>query len=246
MLIYHPRMTLPAFQFRWVPFLAMLAGMALFVTLGLWQAGKGNRLEAELTQRAARQLLGATPVGAALLDAASLQDAPIMVSGVYEPEHQVFLDNRQENDQPGVHVLTPLRIEGSQTRILVNRGWVGWPHGRSVLPSVDTPSGPVRVRGVAAVPSIKKFFLMPERVESDGRLLSRIDLARLATQWGQTLQPVVLLQDAADADDGLIRHWPPPENRVATHRGYAFQWFGMALALLVFYLVAGFRRGEPA
>ena len=239
-------MSLPTFKFRWIPFLAMLAGMALFIQLGLWQSGKGDRLEAELGQRAQRQQLGPTRLGPALVDAAAVQDAPITVTGVYEPERQFFLDNRQENNQPGVHVITPLRIEGSQTRILVNRGWVGWTHGRAVLPVVDTPAGPVQIRGLAFVPSTKKFFLMPERVESDPRLRERLDLAHYAAQLGQPLQPVVLLQDPGDARDNLVRHWPPPENRVGMHRGYAFQWFGMAVALLLFYLVAGFHQGSKA
>lgn len=42
------------------------------------------------------------------------------VRGVYEPEAQFFVDNRQEDGKPGVHVVTPLKIEGSETRILVN------------------------------------------------------------------------------------------------------------------------------
>jgi len=57
---------------------------------------------------------------------------------------------------------------------------------------------------------------------------------------------VVLQQTSADASDKLVRRWDPPEDRVAMHRGYAFQWFGMALALLVFYLVAHIRSKETA
>ena len=91
-----------------------------------------------------------------------VQDAPITVVGNYEPDKQIFLDNRQEHGLPGVHVITPLKIEGSDTRILVNRGWAGWTQGRSVLPRVSTPTGRVQITGLASVPSAKKFFLMPE------------------------------------------------------------------------------------
>lgn len=242
MRIYHPSMLLTDFKFRWVALLAVVAGLVLFIELGLWQTHKGDRLQAQLDQRAARQHNVATRITADLVDAAALQDAPITVAGVYEPERQFFLDNRQENGQPGVHVITPLRIEGSDVRILVNRGWIGWTQGRSVLPQVSTPAGPVQVSGVALVPSTKPFFLMSERPEASARLWLRIDLARFAARSGQSVQPVVVQQNQDDASDGLIRHWPPPENRVGTHRGYAFQWFGMALALLVFYLVAVFRK----
>jgi len=234
------------FTFRWIPLLATLAGLVLLVYLGLWQAGKGDRLEAELSQRQARGQLGPQRLDGALVDAGALQDAPVTVTGQYEPEGQFFLDNRQLDGQPGLNVLTPLRIKGSATRVVINRGWVAWPRGRDVLPVVATPVGEVTVRGVASVPSTKKFFLMPEAPSAQGKLRLRVDLPGIAVQAGQTLQPVVILQDADDANDALVRRWDPPENRVDKHRAYAFQWFGMALALVIFYLLASVRRRKTA
>jgi surfeit locus 1 family protein len=234
------------FDFKWFPATATLLGLMLFVYLGLWQSGKGNRLEAELAQRAARHQLGPIRVGSVLVDAEQLRDAPITVTGQYDVQQQFFLDNRQENGLPGVHVITPLKIEGSDTRILVNRGWVGWANGRGVFPNVAVPPGQVTVTGLAFVPSTKKFFLMPDHPEASVQLWARLDLARFATQSKHPLQPVVLLQNGGDANDTLIRRWAPSENRVGMHRGYAFQWFGMALALVIFYLVASFKKGGAA
>ncbi len=239
-------MPYPRFQFKLLPLLGVLAGLVLFVSLGLWQSGKGDRLQAELAQRAARHQLGALRLGAALVDAQQLRDAPITVTGEFEPQQQVFLDNRQNNGLPGMHVLTPLRIDGSSTRILVNRGWVGWPHGRGVLPVVATPTGRVSLTGLAFVPSTKQFLLMPDRPEATEKLWSRLDMTRFTRLIKQPLQPVVLLQTSVDATDGLVRRWDPPEDRVAMHRGYAFQWFGMALALVVFFLLASWRKGAAA
>ena len=158
------------FQPRLIPTLATLCLMALFVYLGLWQAGKGERLLAQRTLYAARAQLGPTRIGAAAVDALALRDAPLAVRGRYEPERGFFIDNRQENGQPGLHVVTPLRIEGSETRILVNRGWVAWPHGRKVLPQVATPDGVVEVSGIASVPVVKNFLLMPEHAEARTQL----------------------------------------------------------------------------
>jgi surfeit locus 1 family protein len=234
------------FQIRLIPTLAMLLGLAMFIYLGLWQAGKGDRLAWELAQRAQRSQLGPAVVTGELLDAQAAQDAAFTVVGTYEAQHQIFLDNRQENDQPGVHVITPLKIDGSETRILVNRGWVGWTQGRAVLPVVATPVGRVQVTGLANVPSTKKFFLMPDHPEAQAKLWSRVDLPRFEQLIGHRLQPVVLQQTGGDAPDTLVRHWAPPEDRVGMHRGYAFQWFGMAAALLLFYLFASFRKSESS
>lgn len=234
------------FQIRLIPTLAMLFGMALFIYLGAWQTGKGNRLEAELAQHALRGQLGPTAVTGQRLDPQATQDLPLTVTGTFEAQYQIFLDNRQENGQPGVHVITPLHIEGSDTRILVNRGWVGWSQGRSVLPVVATPSGRVQVVGLGVVPSTKKFFLMPDHPEAQTKLWSRVDMPRFEAMIGHPLQPVVVEQTGGDVADTLVRHWGPPEDRVGMHRGYAFQWFGMAAALLLFYLFASFRKGEPS
>ncbi len=234
------------FQPRIIPTLATIGTLMLFVSLGLWQSGKGERLAAELAQHAARAQLGPLSVGATLVDPQQLRDAPITVRGRYEPEQGVLLDNRQENGVPGVHVLTPLKIEGGETRILVNRGWIGWGQGRKTLPQVATPQGLVQVSGIAAVPQVKNFLLMPQRAEAWPQLWMQLDLKRFEKQVSYPVQPVILLQDNGDATDGLVRNWQPPEDRVAKHQSYALQWFGMAVALLVFYGYASVKRRASA
>ncbi len=230
------------FQPRLIPTLATLCLMALFVYLGLWQAGKGERLLAERLLFATRAKLGPLPISGALVDPQALRDAPITVRGRYEFEQGFFVDNRQHNGVAGLHVVTPLKIEGSETRILVNRGWVGWPNGRKILPKVPTPEGVVEVRGIADVPLVKKFLLMPEHAEARTQLWMQMDLPRFALLVQYPVQPVLLLQNRDDAHDGLVRDWQAPEDRVPMHQSYALQWFGMAAALLVFYGYASFGR----
>ena len=234
------------FRPRLIPTLATLALMGLFVYLGLWQSGKGERLLAERTLYAARAQMGPVHVGGTLVDPDALRDAPIAVRGRYESERAFFIDNRQENGQAGLHVVTPLKIEGSETRILVNRGWVAWPHGRTILPQVPAPEGVVEVTGIASVPVVKKFLLMPQHAEARLELWKQMDLNLFRQQVSYAVQPVVLLQTSSDAQDGLIRNWQPPEDRVPMHQSYALQWFGMAAALLVFYFVASVSRTTKA
>lgn len=232
------------FEPRVLPTLATLLLLAVLLRLGVWQADKGERRAAEIAQHSARARLGPYAIDAKLVEPEPLQDAPVTVRGTYEPEHQFYVDNRQEDGKPGVHVVTPLRIEGSAVRILVNRGWAGWTQGRQVLPVVNTPVGEVQVTGVATVPHNKNFFMMPNHTETLPRLWSQLDVERFARERADPLQPVVVLQDKTDAADGLIRNWQAPEDRVAKHQSYAYQWFGMAVALLVFYVVASVHTRE--
>jgi surfeit locus 1 family protein len=73
--------------------------------------------------------------------------------------------------------------------------------------------------------------------------IQRIQLERLAQELGYPLLPVVLLLDG-EQSDGFVRDWHPlafgPERNV----GYAFQWFGLALALLVIYIVVNTRKAD--
>ena len=230
------------FKPRLVPALATVLGMALFIHLGNWQVHKGEKRAAELAQYSARAKLPPTVLGAALVDPVSLQDAPVAVRGRYVAGEQYFLDNRQEDGRAGVHVISALQIDGSTTRVLIDRGWVAWGAGRSQLPLVPTPDAPVQVTGIASLPSAAKFFLMPDRDDVNPRLWSRIDLARYATRYAGPLQPLVILQNAQDASDGLVRNWPAPEDKVAMHQSYSLQWYGMAAALLLFFLFSSRRQ----
>ena len=42
--------------------------------------------------------------------------------------------------------------------------------------------------------------------------------------------------------DGLVRQWPRPDSGSAKNLGYAVQWFAMALAVLIIYLVLSGKR----
>ena len=220
---------------------AVLAA-ALFIRLGLWQRHKAQLSAEAVAEYQERARLPPGTIDDRMVDPARTNAAPLVARGRYEPQYQFFLDNRQNDGVPGVQVLTSLKIEPGETRLLVNRGWIRWPHGRGVLPEVPVPDGMVVVTGIAAVPSTKPFFLMPDVPETAARLWSRVDLKRFAQLIQHPVQPVVLLQNQSDAQDGLVRLWPPPPDKTMMHRGYEYQWFGMAAALGLFYGYAVLRR----
>ena len=51
----------------------------------------------------------------------------------------------------------------------------------------------------------------------------------------------LILLDPGEAD-GFVRHWSPPGFPPLRHIGYAVQWFGLAAALFVIYIVTNSRR----
>ncbi len=58
------------------------------------------------------------------------------------------------------------------------------------------------------------------------------------------VSPLVIKLDAKVAEGGFVRNWQIPASRISTHIGYAFQWFGFALASLLIFLYMSIRKVE--
>jgi surfeit locus 1 family protein len=80
---------------------------------------------------------------------------------------------------------------------------------------------------------------------SDGagwpRRLSYPDLATVRRVYGEAVDPAIILLDAS-ANDGYLRDWKPGGLPPERHFGYAVQWYGLALALAVIYVVINLKR----
>lgn len=232
------------FQFRLIPTLVTLLGAALFLRLGWWQWDKAERVEQQTQLFESRSLERVLELGQTLVKAVDVQNMPVQVRGQYEADGQFFLDNQQMQGVPGVHVITPLRIEGGDTRVWINRGWVAWGASRAVMPRVDVPTGTVLVHGRAHWPQPPKSRWTTQDPGADTLLKMRLDLPALAERAKYPVQPVLVLQDPQDASDGLVRRWPAPENKASMHRGYALQWGLITLALVVFSVVTSYRNAQ--
>lgn len=230
------------------PTLATVLLLPLLAGLGVWQLGRAEqktRLQAEYDRQAAEPPLRLAPV---LEPAERLQFRHVTVRGEYEPRYQILLDNRVHQGQAGYHVLTPLRIGDGSVRVLVNRGWVPLGADRRVLPRVATPAGPVEVSGVATVPHTRGFHLgAPVLPGNDwSELWQYLDLDEYARRVPFPLQPAVVLLDPESPAGGFTRQWVRLDSGIATHQGYAFQWFSLAVALAAIYILVNTRRDDDA
>ena len=107
--------------------------MTVFLRLGWWQWSKGMDVETQVALRDQRSAVNPLLLGAEAVNAQEVDGIAVVVRGHFDVTQQFFLDNQQHEGRPGVHVITPLQIEGSQVRVLVNRGWIGWGGSRTVL-----------------------------------------------------------------------------------------------------------------
>jgi surfeit locus 1 family protein len=212
-----------------------------FVALGFWQ------LERRAERRAANaRILARLEQPALRLDGGPL--APVeaalrrgIVRGAYDYDHEVVLRNQVHNELPGVDLLTPLRIEGSDAAVLVNRGWIPFemsePAQRAAF---RTETGAVEAQGILRRAQTRPSRFAPaDRTPGPGQAgldaWLRVDIDRIQQQVPYRLLPVFLEQEA-DPQAAAQRRFPRPEPEISLSEGphlfYAGQWFAFA-ALLV-------------
>jgi surfeit locus 1 family protein len=225
---------------------AVLLLVPIMLALGAWQLNRADEKRALQAEYDLRAAAGPVGIGAHVQEAAALRFHRVRVRGEYESRFQLLLDNRVHKGRPGYHVVTPLKIEDSEVRVLVNRGWVELGPSREQLPAIETPKGTVEVIGVATVPSERQFILGGlEPLRATGPTVwQQLDLALYARTVPFKLQPVVILLDAASPAGGFIRDWARLDAGIAVHQGYAFQWFTLAAALLALYAFYGRRAAR--
>ena len=142
-----------------------------------------------------------------------IEHSRVSARGQFLPERTLFLDNKTLRGIAGYHVLTPLRIEGGDLAVLVNRGWIA-AGDRRTLPKVATPAGTQTIEGVASVPSRRFVELAPDTAA--GPLKQNLVLEQAEKQLALRLQPFVI-QQTSDTPDGLQRVWARPDTGVDRH-----------------------------
>lgn len=230
------------FQFRWIPFLAAVIAAAIGIALGDWQTRRAQEKEAIEARLSAREK---QPALALRSNAPSLEDLEyrrVVLRGRFVPEWNVFLDNRPYAGTAGFEVLAPFRLEGGDAYVLVKRGWVPRDAAdRTRVPAISTPDGMQEIVGTVRRHVGKTMQLGTPEPLRPGAIVQNADVDEFARAGRWSMLPFVVEQ-SSDGGDRLVRDWPRPSSGADKHRGYAFQWYGLAAAALIFFFVTGFTR----
>lgn len=241
------------FHFRWIPFVVMLLLVALGVSLAQWQQHRGDEKVARAARLEAGNLAAPLALTAAPLlpaDAQAIEYRRVTVTGRFVPAWTVYLDNRPYKGQAGFHVLTPFQIDGSAMHVLVAQGWLPRNNAeRTRIPDYATPTGTVTITGIARLNAGHVMELGTAPALALHAIVQNADIGQLARASGLALQPFLLEQTAdpaaAPAASTLpVRDWPAPDLGADKHRGYAFQWYALALMAFLFFVFTGFRRAN--
>jgi surfeit locus 1 family protein len=227
------------------PTLAFLLLFPLLLGLGFWQMERAGEKQALVERRAAGEVTAVLDIDAATELVAGDRYRPARVRGRYFAEQQWLLDNRVHRGQAGYHVFTPFRLAGASTAsILVNRGWVAVGESREFLPPLPVPDGELTLTGRLDAPASVGLVIGEVPLDSiESRVLVQsLDIAALAAARSLDLARFALVLDE-DQPGALQYDWSPiPPMGPEKHLGYAVQWFGLAVALLIIYLGVNLHR----
>lgn len=231
--------------------------LSALLALGTWQMLRAAEKKTILA--AAQSALSAPAVPAHSLGDLALaakQHTQVSISGSYEGNRQFLWDNRVYKGQAGFEVITPVRT--SEGLVLVNRGWVPPGRTREALPNVELSDeildSAVAFNGLFSRPS--QGFLSGasfDTGEAWPKVLQYFDYAAIQTTLGEPVLAGVIQPQQVDGVDSItpstkafyIANWEPTAAIGPTrHYGYAFQWYAMAVALIVLFIVYNTRRIE--
>jgi surfeit locus 1 family protein len=215
-----------------------LAGAALFVRLGFWQLDR-------LAQRRARNAIFAARIAAPPApwsDTTAVRYRRVRLSGSPDYERQIVLVGRSRGGSPGVNLVTPLRLPGSDTAVLVNRGWVYSPDGARVDHARWREGDRLTVEGY-----VEAFNEPgPGDLPANQRVARRLSYRAVSARFPYAIAPAYIVAidtDATARPDAPVRPALPTPDE-GPHLGYALQWFAFAVIAVVGAGVA-VRAGRP-
>lgn len=239
------------FRGRWLS-ATILVGLATAAMLALcvWQLGRLEQRRAANAAILARLNEPPLRLDGGPLDPAAADLRRAVVRGVYDYEQEIVLRNRTYGEAPGVHLLAPLRIGGSDAAVLVDRGWIPFElAGPDQRPMFHNTVGEVEVQGVLRTSQPRRSRLSPadpalgpDRPRLDAWF--RVDLPRIQEQIPYRLLPVYLEEETPV---GSAPRWlprPDPDIRLdeGSHLLYAVQWAAFAGILLAGYAFLFYAR----
>jgi cytochrome oxidase assembly protein ShyY1 len=223
----------------WRMTLFALLLLPVVLGLGFWQlerAAEKRSYEADYLDR-----LTALPVAP---EGALLDFQRVRLHGQFEPGRDFLLDNQTSQGRVGYRVISSFQT-GDGRRWLVNRGFLAGTGARERLPEISTPVEPLTLVGVVW-PDLGLLPIFAADAWSAGwpKRIQRLEVARMARELDNT-QPWEIRLEAGQP--GVFEPASLEMNMPAVkHTGYAVQWFGLALALALGYLLFGFRNEESA
>ncbi|MCR4339829.1 MAG: SURF1 family protein [Gemmatimonadaceae bacterium] len=204
---------------------------ALFVRLGFWQLERLRERQAYNAPIEARAGLAPVALRDLPRDPGEAIHRSVRVSGEYDYDREIVLTLRSRQGSPGVNLLTPLRVAGSDTAILVNRGWIYAADGVAADTKPWREDDPVDAVGYVRL--LETGDTTGARSTGRPDAVRRPSLSTIRAMLPYPVAPVYVVLTSPGSDPTRAPpRVPPPALDEGNHRSYAVQWFTFALIAL--------------
>lgn len=228
-------------RFPWFLTLFTLPALALLIGLGVWQVQRLAWKEALIDQADAAATSAPAPIEKVLKAAdPEFRKAQVTCPGLATARF-VELQSIHDGD-PGARLISICRAPGVASPFLIDRGFVA----DSVLerPRVAEATEPVSLLvelrrtpkaggGMTPAPANNRFYAR------DSAAIARV----LGVETPSEFTLFALTSTNPEIAD--LTASAPPAAFANNHLGYAMTWFGLAIALVGFYLALVWRRMRP-
>ena len=224
---------------KWILSILAISFAAVSIALGFWQLRRLSERRAANALLASRRFAPEEQLDSLPSDTAKAHFRRVRVRGAYDYANEIVLTLRVRNGSPGVNILTPVRRPGTDTTVLLNRGWVYAPDGVTIDTKPWREGDSVDANGFVEVFPTKGPFDTPNPARP--RSMRRLNKSVLVTLFPYPIANYyVVLTDSARSANAPPRVEPAPLDE-GPHRNYAIQWFSFA-AISIIGLVIFLRR----
>ena len=217
---------------NWKASLTFFCLLLLVLSLGVWQIDRGYKKKELENTFLERQSQPVKEIKYNIFENSDLY-RNVVLEGKYLD--QIFLlDNKIHNGKPGLKVFSPFESI-NESLVLVSRGWIEF-EDRSNLPMIKTERNALKIQGILRYES-KDFILENDNMKKNTNpiLVQTINLDELSNYLGKPLSPYIL-ELSELSKSAFVKTWQPINLSSFRHFGYAVQWFGLGLVLIIGYL----------
>jgi surfeit locus 1 family protein len=224
----------------WLMTILTITGLALFMSLGLWQLDRAaykdsikmkfeSRLKVDFRRFDGWESLSESGLS-------DMEFQKVIMRGRYDSARSLLIDNQLHKGKAGYHVLTPFELAGGNKIVLVNRGWVALGESREQLPQIESPAVDESIRGIVSVPGTDGYRLGEvSLLDSWPQVVPFIDIGPMQSTFNNRLLPIILWLDPEQAGH-YQRAWNPVWADPEKSRAYAWQWFSFAIIALILFI----------
>ncbi len=229
------------------PGLCAVVAFAILVWLGGWQMQRLQWKSDILAKIAARVHAAPTPLPPPSqwqkLADSDYEYTRVHVSGTFDHTREalIFRSIGDDSRQPGYHVITPLRITGTDHHILINRGFVTEAMKTPASRAAGQIEGEQQITGLLRALEARTPFTPDDRP----------DIGLWFTRNPQAIARYINVDNAApfsiDADGSAHPGgWPKGNTTVVNirndHLAYAMTWYGLAATIIIVFGVFAWSR----